>query len=525
VIQTIGALSVARVTAPKGLELAHARKYRGSRWVEYAEPNWTASVSDLVPLDPYFESKQWDVQRIQAPAAWDLTCGAASIVIAVIDTGVDYNHPDLASRIVPGYDFYNGDSDPWDDHGHGTAVAGIVGACTDNGIGVAGITWFPKVMPIKVASASGSAPYSAIANGITYATDHGARVVNISIAGSSSSSTLNNAVDYAYQRGCLVVAASGNNGIASVYYPAACANALAVGATDQNDLSYSYSNYGSALDVMAPGAGYTTLRGGGYGGFGGTSAASPHAAGVAALVVSANLSLSAGAVSSIVKDAADDLDLLGWDQFTGWGRVNAYKAVTGANSPTADTQAPSVSLTSPTNGATISGAARLTATAADNIGVVAVDFYADSSYIGRASSGYYLDWDSRSVPNGGHGLTAKAVDATGNVGASSPVSITVSNTTTTTQVFSGNVSTKSAKAHSWQTTVPVTGTATLSWTGTASLQLRLLNSAGTQIVAGSSPTSPITLNLGALPAGSYKFEIKAITGKTRYNLTVTTTNA
>ena len=528
VIETAAALDVARVTAPKGRELSHAGRYKQSRWVEFAEPNYVASVSETTPSDPYFLPNQWDMQRIQAPAAWDITCGLDSVIVAVVDTGVDYNHPDLAARIVAGYDFYNGDSDPIDDHGHGTSVAGVIGASTDNGIGVAGITWHPKVMPIKVASASGSAPYYAIARGITYAADNGARVVNISIAGSMSSSTLTNAVDYAYQRGCLVVAASGNNAVSVVYYPAGCPNALAVGASDQYDQLTSYSNYGSALDVVAPGSAYTTTRGGGYGGFGGTSSATPHAAGVAALVISMNPYLSAAEVAGIVTASADDLGAPGWDQYTGWGRVNAYNAVLSTPSsvgdppPAQDTQPPSAAIVSPANGATVSGAITLTASANDNVGVSAVEFFVDGASVGKGGSVYSLAWDSRTVGNGSHALTAKAADLAGNVGASSPVTINVNNQMSYSQVFTGNVAARKAmKAHAWSAISPVVVRAELSWSGTALLELRLYNNQGVLVRSQSSASSPLVLDLGVLQTGSYTFGVGAISGKARYQLTVT----
>ena len=532
VIETAGAIDVARVTAPRGRELGHARKYGQSRWVEFAEPNYVASISTVTPSDPYFQSNQWDLQQIQAPAAWDITCGVDSVIVAVVDTGVDYTHPDLAERIVAGYDFRNGDSDPMDDHGHGTAVAGVIGASTDNGIGVAGVTWLPKIMPIKVASPSGSAAYYAIARGITYAADNGARVVNISMAGSMSSSTLTNAVDYAYQRRCLVVAASGNNATSIVYYPAGCPNALAVGASDQYDQLTSYSNYGSALDVVAPGSAYTTTRGGGYGGFGGTSSAAPHAAGVAALVTSVNSQLSAAEVANIVAASADDLETPGWDQHTGWGRVNAYNAVLSTppsggdvTPPVQDTQPPSVALVSPVNGAAVSGTVTLKASASDNVAVSKVEFFVDGKSIGAGGSSYSLTWDSRTVANGSRTVTAKAADSAGNSSTSSAVTVNVTNTMSYTQVFGGSVmARKGTKTHAWCAASPVVVKAELSWSGSVALELRLYDGRGVLMRSASSPSSPLVLDLGTLSAGSYTFGVSAVSGKARYRLTVTATS-
>jgi len=527
VLESIKSIGVERVAVARGMETVQAKKYKENKNVLYAEPNYIASIADTIPNDPLFLSNQSDFTRIGVQGAWDISTGSSSVIVAVIDTGVDYAHPDLGTRVVQGRDFYNGDSDPADDNGHGTAVAGIIGACTNNMLGIAGLTWNTKIMPIKVTSSTGSAPYSAIANGIIYAADNGARVASISIAGGMYSSTLENAVNYAYQRGCLVVAAAGNSSSSSVYYPAGCTNAVAVGATDGNDQLYSYSNYGSALDIVAPGYAYTTARGGGYCSFGGTSCATPHVSGVAALIASLNLQYSAADIANILTRNADDLGYGGWDQYTGWGRVNAYKALhyayntNSAPLPAVDTQPPSIAIISPTNGAEVSGIVTLSASASDNVGVESLQFLVDGVAVSMTKNANPTSWDSRTVANGSHVITAIAVDAAGNSSASAPVTVNVNNTTEYTQAFGGTVvANKGVKSHVWTATQSLAVTTKLSWSGSAVLELRLYNSSGALLASQSSGSSPLILDAGILPAGNYTFAVKAISGKARYQLTV-----
>lgn len=526
VLEPINAIGVERVAVARGMETAYAKKYKENKNVLYAEPNYVASVADTLPNDPFLPN-QSDFTRMGVTAAWDISTGSSSVIVAVIDTGVDYTHPDLAPRVIQGRDFYNGDSDPADDNGHGTAVAGIIGACTNNMLGIAGLTWNTKIMPIKVTSSTGSAPYSAIANGIVYAADNGARVASISIAGGMYSSTLENAVNYAYQHGCLVVAAAGNSSSPSVYYPAGCTNAVAVGATDGNDQLYSYSNYGSALDIVAPGYAYTTARGGGYCSFGGTSCATPHVSGVAALIASLNPQYSAADIANILTKNADDLGPAGWDQYTGWGRVNAYKAVhsayntNSASPPAVDTQPPSVAVISPTNGAEVSGTVTLSASTSDNVGVESLQFLVDGVAVSMTRNANPTSWDSRTVANGSHVITAIAVDAAGNSSTSAPVTVNVNNSTEYTQAFSGSVmANKGVRSHVWTATQTLAVTSNLSWSGKAVLELRLYNSSGILLTSRSSASSPLTMDVGILPPGNYTFTVNAISGKVRYQLTV-----
>ena len=238
---------------------------------EFAEPDYVAEAV-VTPNDTYYSSYQWHLPKIGAPAAWDVTTGAATVKIAVVDSGVQANHPDLGGRVLAGYDFVNNDADPSDDNGHGTAVAGAAAATGNNGSGVAGVAWNVAILPVKVLGADNTGSYSAIASGINYAADQGARIINLSLGGTTSSRTLQSAVTYAWSKGCVIVAAAGNNGSSAAFYPAAYSEAVAVSALTAGDVLPSWSNYGSYVDISAPGENITTTAaGGGYITMSGTS--------------------------------------------------------------------------------------------------------------------------------------------------------------------------------------------------------------------------------------------------------------
>src|ERR1700675_1740513 len=186
-----------------------------------------------VPNDEYLPT-QWSVTKTRAEQAWDLSVGSPQVVVGVLDTGVDPEQADLRGKLVAGYDYVNNDQDPSDDNGHGTAVAGIVAANSDNEIGVAGYCWACRLMPVKVVGADGTGFASGLAQGIIWATDHGARVLNLSLGGPVEDATLAAAAQYAWLHGVLVVAAAGNEGGPTVDYPAAFPNVLSVGASDPN---------------------------------------------------------------------------------------------------------------------------------------------------------------------------------------------------------------------------------------------------------------------------------------------------
>jgi subtilisin family serine protease len=320
--------------------LAVAAAFGADAYVEYAEPNYIYHFLFL-PDDPLF-SYQWGLHNtrqtggkedadIDAPEAWDIITGTTDVMIAVIDTGVDYTHEDLDDgrvRTDIDKDYVNDDDDAMDDHGHGTHVAGTIAAETNNGIGVAGVMWVAEILPIKVLNEWGSGYSSDVAEGIRYAADQGADVINMSLGSRSCSQTIADAVNYAYfDKGVVIVAAAGNNG-SSISYPAKFDPVIAVGATDHNDHRAYFSNYGDELDVVAPGVTiFSTVPNDGYDAFSGTSMASPHVAGVAGLLLAQRPHLSNGQVREILRQSADDLGQGGFDPYYGYGRVNAYQAL------------------------------------------------------------------------------------------------------------------------------------------------------------------------------------------------------
>lgn len=380
------------------------------------------------PNDPNYPS-QWHLAKIQGPMAWSLTVGATSITIAVIDSGVDPTHPDLASKLVPGWNFLTSTSNTADVLGHGTAVAGTAAAATNNATGVAGVDWANMIMPLVVLDSSNYASYSNIASAITYAADHGVRVINISIGGSSASSTLQNAVNYAWSKGAVIFASAMNNANSTPYYPAACSNVVAVSATDSNDNLASFSSFGNWIDVSAPGASIlTTNMGSGYGYWQGTSFSSPIAAAVAGLILSVKPSLSNSTVVSLLEQTSDDLGSSGWDQYFGYGRVNAYKAVAGAEAIPVDTTPPSVSISSPGNGTTVSGTIFIQGTTTDNVAVASTQLYLDGQQIATSAvTPFSFSWATTGTTNGWHTLMVNSSDAAGNVGSAS-VTVNVNNT-------------------------------------------------------------------------------------------------
>lgn len=297
----------------------------------------------MIPNDPKL-SQQWGMYKIKAAdsngrSAWDISKGNSTIKIAILDTGIDQNHEDLKLKIVANKNFTN--SKTVDDlYGHGTHVAGIAAAITNNAIGVAGVGYDSSLMNVKVLDDRGSGFYSWVANGIVWAVDNGAKVINMSLGGSSPSSVLEEAINYAWSKGVVIVAAAGNNGSNSPSYPAYYPNVIAVAATDNNDLKASWSNYGDWVDVAAPGVSiYSTLpnhnnklRKKDYGFLSGTSMASPHVAGLAGLIWASGLCLDLdnNCVRNRIEVTSDTVP--GSGSYWRFGRINALKALENAPS-------------------------------------------------------------------------------------------------------------------------------------------------------------------------------------------------
>lgn len=404
-------------------EKAFERAFRNRAEVEFAEVDSLVPPDGLTPNDPLYPY-QWHLDRIAGPDAWAVTTGSAAITIAILDTGVDGTHPDLAPKIVPGWNIYDNSPDTSDVYGHGTKVAGTAAALGGNGVGVASVCWDCLIMPVRISATNGYATYSDISRGLTWAADHGARVANISFM-VTTSSTVTSAAKYFYDHGGVVTSSAGNNGA----FDASADNPyiLTISGTDEKDALYSWSNTGNNIDLAAPGcAGDTTTNGGGYAGACGTSFSAPIVAGVAALVLSVNPNLTAAQLTDILRKSADDLGPAGWDAVYGYGRVNAAKAVQSAQGA-ADTQPPSVSITAPSNAATVSGQVTVQVAAADNVGVTSVRLYVDGALYGTGFvKPYNFAWDTTQASNGSHGLEAQASDAAGNTSTVS-VSVAVSN--------------------------------------------------------------------------------------------------
>ncbi len=297
----------------------------------YAQPD-VAMQGMFTPNDPLYSNPSYvyGPQQINAGAAWDLTTGDPTLIVAVIDSGIDAAHPEFTGRILPGWDFVNNDADPFDDNGHGTHVSGIVAAGLNNGIGIAGLANV-RILPVKVLNADNSGWWSNVAAGITWAVDQGARVLNLSLTGSIDSPALRDAVAYAVSKGAVVVVAAGNSGSEKPHYPASYEEVISLAATTSTGIRWTLSNYGPNVDVMAPGATvYSTKAGGDYRFMSGTSMASPHAAGVAALILSQNPNLTPAEVKNLLQETAMDLGDPGLDALHGWGLIDAGAAVASA---------------------------------------------------------------------------------------------------------------------------------------------------------------------------------------------------
>lgn len=295
--------------------------------VIFAEPN-PRRFSMHTPNDPLVP-QQWALTTIQAFEAWNITTGD-EVVIAVLDTGVSTTHPDLEGKVLPGYNAIQNNHDVEDDNGHGTAVAGLIAANTNNQQGIAGMCWGCRILPVKVLNARGGGHDASVSRGVRWAVDNGAQIINMSLGGSRESQTLREAIEYAFQQGVLIVASSGNERHDGnpINYPAAYPEVIAVGATSMSDTIAGFSNTGDYLLLAAPGVNlWTTTMDGAYGAPNGTSFASSYVAGTAALVLTLRPDLRHEDVACILQASADDKGPPGKDPEYGWGRLNAFRAV------------------------------------------------------------------------------------------------------------------------------------------------------------------------------------------------------
>jgi thermitase len=443
-ISDIPDIGVKRLKLPPGHARASAAEFQASPAVEFAEVD-SAVQTQFSPNDPYYAGAypttrfgniaQWAPQAVSAHAAWDVTQGDQSIIIAVVDTGVDAGHPDLQGKVVGGMSFVGGSAK--DANGHGTHVAGIAAAVTNNATGVAGICPRCSIMPVRVLDANGSGSIADVAAGIVYAANNGARVINLSLGGPGTSQTLRSALEYAVAHNALPVAAMGNSYTPQALEPAYWYSALSVGAVDQSGTRADFSNYGVKTNVVAPGVAVlstmptysVTLNQtykANYDALSGTSMATPLVSGIAGLVLSRNPSLSAAQVKGIIEATAGDGK--SFNTNTGFGLVNAAKAV--ATAAQIDTTAPTVNVVTPAAGSTVSKLFVMQAAPMDNTGVHHVDFVIGGTRVGApgtASGGgsgkkaaptaaWATQWESQRYWNGPQTLTAIAFDAAGNLG-------------------------------------------------------------------------------------------------------------
>jgi len=368
--KSIGLDRIYTLKVDEGVNILEAcEAYKNNPHVEYAEPNYFGQGC-VIPNDPSF-NLQWGLHNtgqtggtadadIDAPEAWDMEKGEAGVKIAIVDSGIDWNHQDLSNRIwinygdpingvdddgngytddYRGWDFVNSDNNPMDDHfnSHGTHCAGIAGAATNNNIGIAGVDWNCKLMAVKAMQSNNVIKWAVAAPALMYAADMGANIISMSWSDDDPSQTLKDAVDYAYGKGCVMVAATGNYGTSYPYIPSSYDNTIAVGATMDDDTRWSSSNYGNHLDLVAPGVDiYSTMRNNGYGYLSGTSMATPMVAGAAALLIAQDHTYTQTQIWAILTMTADDQvgdpseDTPGFDIYHGNGRLNLYKALYGA---------------------------------------------------------------------------------------------------------------------------------------------------------------------------------------------------
>ena len=318
-------LRVQLASVPADETAAALAELRSSADVLFAEPDGAVAIAGTLSADPLADSKPWPFTITRLASAWELVTGDPGVTVAIVDTGVS-PHQDLPT-LLPGWDFLNGDADPSDDHGHGTAVAGVLASLAGNGQGTAGACWSCSVLPVKALGPDGYGTWSAVADGITWAADQGADVINLSLGAPGASMTVKSAVDYARSRGVTVVAAAGNAGSTTPFFPADFPGVLAVAASDETDTLYSFSNRGSWVELSAPGCASTVSRSGGWHEFCGTSAAAPFVSGLAALARTLAPSAEAGQLEAVLLATADPI------AGVSAGRIDARAALEALGAP------------------------------------------------------------------------------------------------------------------------------------------------------------------------------------------------
>ncbi|GAA0349930.1 S8 family peptidase [Bacillus horti] len=280
------------------------------------------------PNDEFFMPYQWNLKEIFAEQGWGLSSGSTQITIAYLDTGIDIDHEDLKDKIDDGFNSFDKSTNIVDEHGHGTHVAGIIGALTNNVTGIAGTAWENRVLPVKALNENGEGSIFEIASGLIWATDHGAKVINLSLGDSEHSDLLYDAIRYAYERDVVLIAAAGNENVEEPMFPSAYDEVLAVSAVNEKLEKADFSNYGPHIDVAAPGENIpSTFIDDQYVFMSGTSMASPHVAGLAGLIRSFRPDLTNDEVMDVIRKTATDLGAPGHDPVFGHGLINIEKAL------------------------------------------------------------------------------------------------------------------------------------------------------------------------------------------------------
>lgn len=310
---------------PRGRETEVASKLNSSYFVASAEPD-TLVQSATTPNDPLYP-QQWHLGKINAPQAWETTTGSPEVVIAIVDSGVDSNHPDLVDKVINSTNFTTSISTD-DNFGHGTHVAGVASAWTNNDLGIAGVDWYAKLLSIKVLDDSGSGFYSWVINGIYWAVDNGAQIINVSLGGPFDSPALRSAIEYAKLSGVTVVAAAGNNGSdTQLFYPAAYDSVIGVANTDQADELWTTSNYGSWITVAAPGVSIiSTYAGNLYATATGTSMSTPIVTGSIGLIKSIIPNISPEEITGLITQSTESIH----DSEVEFGRIDLNQLVKNA---------------------------------------------------------------------------------------------------------------------------------------------------------------------------------------------------
>jgi subtilisin family serine protease len=526
--------------------------YGVSPEVAYAEPNATYTAALDSPSDPSFSS-QWALTRIQAVDGWATYPGSYSAsggsVVAVVDSGVDATISDLDGNVLTdsGADCVTGtcSSDAAsDDNGHGTSVAGVLAATADNSVGIAGAAFSSPVLPVKVLDSAGSGTAASIAAGIIWAVDHGARVVNLSLAGPYSQ-TICDAVSYATATDALVVAAAGNNATSQATYPAACPGAIGVAATDANDRAPYWSNYGYPnVFVSAPGVSIlTTLRGGGYATVDGTSIAAPYVAGLAAMLFSQDRHRTNGDVENILAQTADKVGgtygadpystcgTCTWNSLYGYGRINVANALYYPGSPppnfslstssTSATVGQGKSATFPVSIGSIGGYAGALNLSVNGLPADATASFSPGSVTAPGSSQLTVTAAS-TTPVGDYTLTISGADGTTTHRTTVTLSVVAPDFTISASPASATVPRGQSTSYSVYlgSVGSFSGTATLSVTGLPTYATGTF-SLSSLAVSGSSALTVKTAT--TTPAGTYTLTIKATSGTIVHTTMVTLT--